>query len=103
MLGRARGISRSEKLEARLQKLEFSEALRSVFQLLASGLASAAPARQYGKAGASLPQSKPQCEAARLPVCFSTMTDTEDADDSTLGIVLVDHAVVANPDSVDVL
>jgi hypothetical protein len=31
------------------------------------------------------------------------MTDTEDADDSALGIVLVDHAVVANPDSVDML
>jgi hypothetical protein len=31
------------------------------------------------------------------------MTDAEDADDSALGVELVDHAVVANPDSVDML
>jgi hypothetical protein len=38
-----------------------------------------------------------------LPVRFPSVTDVKDADNARCGIVLVYHAVVTNPDSVDAL
>jgi hypothetical protein len=38
-----------------------------------------------------------------LAVCFSAVTHVEDTDSARCGVVLVYHAVVANPDSVDAL